>query len=137
MPDLHENEASAKGAGDAAQHRFGKAIPGETVESSSKPIIDYAPLSGRNAPTQFARAVRVAIIEQFVFLLLAAITLDGGMLLRGFSVAAVVFWVVTAVVFLKRRSSPSRGDLFFVNAGYPVMAVAAALIGMWISDMSR
>ena len=73
-------------------------------------------------------AVRFALAGQLVVGVSARLLLDGGHAARVVGVAALAFWLATALVLARRPHAPTGADLAWVRGGFwPVLAVAACL----------
>lgn len=73
----------------------------------------------------YDRPIRFSLVCQVVIGLLAALTLDGGLIARVVGVAMLAYWLCVALVVARRPQSPSPFDLWLVRWGlWPVLLVA-------------
>jgi hypothetical protein len=74
-----------------------------------------------------------AMLQQAVLFLLAALLLDGGVVLRRVTIASIGFWCFVLLLLIRRRNSPTRVDIILVKYGiWPLLLitiVAAGLLG--------
>jgi hypothetical protein len=78
-------------------------------------------------------AIRDGLLLQAPLLLLSALMLDGGTMLRVALIALVAKWVVSLVIWHFRSGAPTRVDLLFVRWGYVPLLIAtyfAAILWM-------
>jgi hypothetical protein len=95
------------------------------------PILDYARAGdGRSLCARSATiALTISLVCHFLLFTLYATTLDGGVLARKCAEVSAGYWVVAALVLARRRWNPTKLDLAFLAAGYPVMLVVCGLFG--------
>lgn len=66
-----------------------------------------------------------ALGGQLVVGLLALLLLDGGRMARGVGVAALGFWLATALIMTRRPHTPTETDLAWIRWGFwPVLLIA-------------
>ena len=73
------------------------------------------------------RGIVLALIQQAFILLLAAMVLDGGQLLREVSGAFAVSWAISLVVMLWYRDRPTRWSIAVVKFGF-WLAIAVLIV---------
>jgi hypothetical protein len=78
----------------------------------------------------YMRAFAVSVSEQAVVLCLAALMLDGGLMLYACLLAGLLYWVMAGAVVARRRILPTRFDLWLVTYGFlafvfPVIAIVS------------
>ena len=89
--------------------------------------VEYGPPLCSN---EVGRAIQNNLVLQSVLIvLIGGQALDGGMLVRIFSVAAVGYWIAAAPILLRRRFSPSKGELSFLRIGY-IVFIPISIISM-------
>lgn len=73
-----------------------------------------------------------SVVLQLALVLVGAVTLDGGGLLRIFAIAAIAYWAgVAAIVLRSRRRPMSRLDRLLLRWGYlPAVALAWGAAGL-------
>ena len=67
-----------------------------------------------------------------IILLLAGAILDGGVILQLCLFAAVAFWIGVAVIWFRRRSTPTKLDLLVIEAGYLALCVVSFFLSFWV-----
>lgn len=106
-----------------AKHRSFRLTPSRD-ECSDRP-------STENAEAH-SQAIVFAAVQQAIVLLLAALILDGGYILRICTIAAIASWVATLVIIVRRSKHPSAVDLAIVRYGFwmtmLVVLVVATLV---------
>ena len=78
-----------------------------------------------------------AIVAQLLTLLLSELILDGGHIFRCCLAAIVAHWIIALIIWVRRRSAPTKVDLILVRAGciliiaggLPVAAIATFVAG--------
>ncbi len=81
------------------------------------------------SPKEWKSAFQTAIILQAFIIFLAALVLDGGLILHGCVVAALAYWAMAAVIVLRRHNAPTQSDLRAISCGYLVILFVVQLIG--------
>jgi len=73
----------------------------------------------------YDRAVRQSLGMQVALGVLAALTLDGGVMAYVLGVALLGFWISVALLMIRRPMQPTRFDLAFIRWGFlPIWFVA-------------
>jgi hypothetical protein len=73
----------------------------------------------------YDRAIKSAIVEQLVLGVLAALLLDGGQTARNLACCIAVFWLVVAMIALRRPFMPAAADLAIIRWGsLPLLILA-------------
>jgi hypothetical protein len=93
----------------------------KTTPADSLSDAKSRPSSGR----EYGRAIVVAMVQQVVVLVLAALVLDGGRTLKLMIIAAIGSWVFPLLVMLRRPRSLTRADILIIKHG---IWMAAALV---------
>ena len=70
------------------------------------------------AKGKYFRAIGVAVAQQAPILILAALMLDGGRILRICTIAAIASWICTLMILLRRPKQPTNCDIAIVNYGF-------------------
>ncbi len=73
-------------------------------------------------------AIKTALLQQGIVLILAALVLDGGLTLYAAVIALVAYWLGFGILVFRRASCPSRGDLLFVRYGFLLIFVCVLTI---------
>lgn len=73
------------------------------------------------------RPVRLSLSLQVGLLLLGALAVDGGLMLKSVLCAAVAFWSVVGVMAWRRGSKLTTSDLIFLWCGLLVLSVACCV----------
>ncbi len=71
---------------------------------------------------------RIALVQHAIILCLAALVLDGGLILYLCVLASMYYWIAAGVVVARRPTTPTTFDLGVVRIGYLVLAFATASI---------
>jgi hypothetical protein len=81
----------------------------------------------------YGEPIKAAIAQQVVILFLAALVLDGGVMLRIATVAVAGSWAFSIVIMAHRPTSPTPTDVQIVKYGFWLAAlvsfVLAAIMG--------
>ena len=80
-----------------------------------------------------SKAIAFAIGQQAIVLVLSALALDGGFLLRVCVIAAVVSWFATALIMLRRPRQPTDVDLVIVKYGFWPAMLTVLVIGIFLN----
>jgi len=80
----------------------------------------------------YSQAVKSAVIQQGILLVLTAMILDGGVIFQVCLYAAIAFWVGFTMIWIRNRRSPKPLDLLLIEAGYPVLCVVAFFLYSFI-----
>ncbi len=73
-------------------------------------------------------AIKTALLQQGIVLILAALVLDMGETFHAAVIAVVAYWLAFVVVVFRRASCPTRGDLLFVRYGFLLIFVSVLTI---------
>jgi hypothetical protein len=74
----------------------------------------------------YIRQICLALIQQVMLVLLAALILDMGETIRVTVPASIGFWVGLLVILIRRPMTPTSGDLLFIRWGC-VLAIVSAV----------
>jgi hypothetical protein len=74
--------------------------------------------------------VKVALLEQAIVFILAAMVLDMGETLHAVMVAVVAYWLAFGVVLFRRPGSPTPGDLRLVRHGFLLVFLIVFTVGL-------
>ena len=75
-----------------------------------------------------ASSAKFNLVWQLLVLLLASMLLDGGAVLGLCQLASAGYWAGVGLIALRRPRVQSAGDAAFLHAGWPLLAVVAALL---------
>jgi hypothetical protein len=76
----------------------------------------------------YDRPVKFAVAQQFIFGLLAALMLDGGVMAGRMAVAFTIYWLCFFVIALRRPRTPSAVDMALVKWSFPFLAILTAYV---------
>lgn len=76
---------------------------------------------------EYRRPIFVSLFAQAIVLLATSLILDGGIILRSAAVAALAYWGTLLVVVGRHPTTPTRGDLIWAKAGFPIALCAATI----------
>lgn len=82
-----------------------------------------SPSSGPNHQTH-GRAITVALVQQIVIIVLAALVLDGGVILRAVAAALAISWIVSLAVLSLHRKAATLFSLAIVKYGFWIAILA-------------
>lgn len=84
-----------------------------------------------------AHALRISAALQVTALLLAAIVLDGGNLLKCVALGAAAYWIALAIIMLRRNGKPTPIDCLLLTWGFPLalLALVAAAMAAQMLDL--
>ena len=74
-----------------------------------------------------------ALAQQSVLLGITVLLLDGLILFRFCLVAAIAHWVLIAIIFVRRSSSPTKMDVALLKFGFLFCLFAAWLVGFVVA----
>ena len=74
------------------------------------------------------KAIWDGVLLQLLLFVFTGLILDGGHLTRMCIVAVTGYWIVAAMLIVRRRKSPTKTDLFFLRWGILPMMCAVPLI---------
>jgi hypothetical protein len=82
-------------------------------------------IAGQPKPpfSPYRDAVKFALAQQLIILVLAALILDAGETGEICLSAALVFWIGFLIIRIRRRSRPTTIDLILIRAGYIPLCV--------------
>ena len=70
----------------------------------------------------------VGVAQQLFLLVFSALLLDTGIVFRRVVVATIGFWCFVLIFLIRRRNSPTKGDLYFIKYGiWPLILIACVL----------
>ena len=85
-------------------------------------------------PSPFHKAFYAGLVSQLLFVILAALILDGGGVLRIVILLAIPYFVMVLWIGHNRPEKPSSGDLFFVRFAPLFFFIVAFLGGSFLSN---
>ena len=89
------------------------------------PVLDYAPVTQTERPSLCAQSVTrmlfLSIVFHLAIFLLYAPALDCGIRAAHCVEVSVGYWLVAAIVLIRRRYKPTWPDLLYLGFGYPLM----------------
>jgi hypothetical protein len=95
-----------------------------------KPILDQQPEMA--PPTKIAAslqsAIKLAIVQQLIVILVAGSLLDGGVVAQICIYAFAAYWGGTIVILARRRAAPTKLDIILVRSGYLVVCVISFIL---------
>jgi hypothetical protein len=77
----------------------------------------------------YGRPIKTALLQQGIFLILAALALDMGETWHTTLVAVLAYWMSAGVIVARRPDSPTRTDLFFIRWGFLVIWLIVVIVG--------
>jgi len=83
------------------------------------------------APSCYRNASTSALVQQGIVLVLAALNLDGGDLLRICLIAFVAFWIGVGFMRRHRPQAPARLALICIHAGYLPLCIVTFFLVHW------
>jgi len=87
---------------------------GDSNESPSRPI-----------SSAYWPAIKTALLQQGIVLVLALLILDMGATMCAAQTAVAAYWVAFGIVVVRRPSLPTRGDMFLIRYGFLLMFLFA------------
>lgn len=79
-------------------------------------------------------AIKAAVVQQLIFLILTALLLDGGRSFRACSITAIVHWIMIAIILVCRPVHPTQIDNLLIKYGFLPLAL---LIGQMAPFVHR
>jgi hypothetical protein len=76
----------------------------------------------------YGDAIKAAVAQQVVILLLASLVLDGGLMLRMATLAAAGSWAFNIVIVARRPRSPTPTDVLIVKYGFWLAALVSFVL---------
>lgn len=76
-------------------------------------------------------AIKSALLQQVIILILAASILDGGDLFSICLIALVAFWAGVILIRRRRPQTPTRIDLFMIRGSYIPLCVITFFLVDW------
>jgi hypothetical protein len=70
---------------------------------------------------EYWKALKVSLVFQVIFTLLAGLILDGGQCAQWCGVSLVAWWGWFLVVVFRRPMAPTKVDLFLVRWSFPIV----------------
>jgi hypothetical protein len=86
----------------------------------------------RIAP-EYRPAIRVALVQQMVLLILSALMLDGGRALRVCSIAIVAHALAIFLIVWRRPTGPTPLDLALIRFGFCLILIVVAITAPFVS----
>ena len=81
----------------------------------------------------YRRAIRDTLIVQVILVVFFGLLLDGGFMGGRAILSVIAFWIVTAIIIVRRPKTPTKIDLFFIRCGYVFVLVATLLFTvLWL-----
>jgi len=79
--------------------------------------------------------ILLGAVLQAGFLLFGLLAFDSGQLLQWTLFAAVIYWIMAALIVSRRPQTPTKWDLIFLRSGFviilPVSILATSLVWSW------
>ena len=79
----------------------------------------------------------MSLFVQTVVLLFTALLLDGGVLFRGCSIAAIAYWLGALFIVIRRRRNPTDNDVVLIKYGFPVAVGGVIIVQAVLTMPSR
>ena len=77
---------------------------------------------------KFEDRFKISLLLHIPILLLGAITLDGGGLLRLMLVGVTAYWCAVGMIMVRRNGNATRGDRFLLTWGFPILLPVVASV---------
>ena len=74
----------------------------------------------------------VTLVQQAFILMLAALVLDGGRLLRAVSGVLILSWLVSLIVMIRYKEHPTPVSIAIVKYGFWLAILVLLLVGPWV-----
>jgi hypothetical protein len=78
---------------------------------------------------EYKPALKSSVIQQLCALVLSALTLDFGLLLRCCLISVLAYWLVAALIVTRRPSMPTAVDVHLIRYGFLPIFIAVAIVG--------
>lgn len=102
--------------------------PPQTHSSQHIPASRNEPTRRAFAP-EYRRPLWRAVEQQLAMTVLCVLMLDGGQMARLCGIAMAAFWGGASFVLVRRPTSPTAGDLWYLRAGFlPMFLVLWSLV---------
>ena len=100
-------------------------------QTSSPPTTSslFLPLASEYRP-----AVTSAVIQQLIFVVLGALTLDGGYLGQACCVTAIAHWSVILLIVLRRPFLPTKVDLIVIRNAFLLLLLFVLCLAPFIQE---
>ena len=118
---LYRSEPASVPVMEGLPASFAQEAQNASVRSLFSPLApDYGP------------AVKRAVIQQVIFLILGALMLDGGYFLRACCVSAIAQWLAITLIVVRRPFIPTKVDLFVARYGFLLVLLFAGWLAPFI-----
>jgi hypothetical protein len=78
------------------------------------------------------RALRTTFLQQALFVILAALTVDGGLLFQEAQIAVVAYWLAWSIIASARPAAPTVWDIRSIRMGYLIIFAVVIIAGPWV-----
>jgi hypothetical protein len=107
----------------ACVHAIGYLLYQQQSQAATSPEFDLSvQVSMPTFAESYREAIKVAVLQQIIFLVLSALLLDGGQTFRVCCITAIVHWVCIAMILVRRPVHPTRLDILLIKYGFPSLA---------------
>lgn len=72
------------------------------------------------------------LLQQLIVLGVASLILDGGMVLRMFSYAALAYWACVAIIWIRRRRQLTKIDRIVIRIGFLAACAVSVVLTRFI-----
>jgi hypothetical protein len=79
--------------------------------------------------TVYRQPVKIALLQQVICSILAALTLDTGDTWHANGVALLAYWMSAGLIVARRLDAPTQGDLQFIRWAFLAMWLSAVIVG--------
>jgi len=83
----------------------------------------------------YREPIKVAVVQQIIFLVLTALLLDGGQTFRACCITAIVHWVCIAMILVRRPIHPTRIDILLIKYGFLPLAFVVGRMAPFIHNL--
>ena len=77
-------------------------------------------------------ALRAALIQHILIFFLAALMLDGGLMLLSCFLAGAIFWMVVGVILSRRPTTPTTFDLAVISNAFLLLSFFVTCIAFFV-----
>jgi hypothetical protein len=112
-----------------AKHRSFRLTATPSDDLASQPLFA--------AREKFSHAIVIALAQQVPVLILAALILDGGLILRFCGIAAIAAWVFTLTILLRRPKEPTNIDLAVIKYSFWPAMLLILVVGFVMQSLPQ
>ncbi len=85
----------------------------------------------------YIRPLLRALTLQLILIFFFGLVLDGGLSLQAFCYSSCGYWMGVILILVRRRASPTKGDLAFIRWGLLLVALLAVPAFLWVWYIKR